>query len=259
MPLSGLELLLWAVGLLGHSALLYVLIVRHGVRQFPAFTALIVASIVRTVLLFSLFFRGQNAYAAGYLGMDFVDMSLQLAIVYELAAFVFRPLGRWASDIRSPIAWLAIASILLASGLTWLAVPAANIWERTLIFRAGFFSSALLSELFVGMVVLSVTAGLPWKTHAARIAHGLGAFSIVDVLIEAAHTLHGVWFGLQISDLLTMFRMALYLACLAYWIVTLWQKEPARVQLSAESREHLLQLQARVAYDLSTLRNWRKP
>jgi hypothetical protein len=259
MPVNGLDLLLWAFGFAGHLALVCVLLLRHRAPRFRAFTALIFANVVRTVLLFFLRTRGQGPYVAGYLGMDLVDVSLQLAIVYELASSVFRPLGRWASDVRSPIGWLVAGSLGLASVLTGLAVPTAGIWEKTFITRAGFFSSALLSELFLGMVALSVTVGLPWKTHAARIASGLGAYSILDVAIEAAHTLHGAWFGWQALDVLTLIRMALYLACLGYWIVTLWQDEPAPEKLSPEIQERLRHLQGRVAYDLYTLRNWRKP
>lgn len=41
-----------------------------------------------------------------------------------------------------------------------------------------------MSELFVGMLSLSVTVGLPWKSHTTRIACGLGIYSGICVLIE---------------------------------------------------------------------------
>ena len=111
----------------------------------------------------------------------------------------------------------------------------------------------------MGLGVLSVTAGLPWKTHVARIAHGLGAYSLVDVAIEAGHNVYGLGYRAGTDEVLTYARMLLYLACLGYWIVTLWQDAPEPRELPAEMRAQLRSLQARVAYDLGTIRTWRKP
>ena len=58
--------------------------------------------------------------------------------------------------------------------------------------RGNLFAAALQSELFVAMMALSIDARLPWKTHVAKIAQGLGAYSLLGVLIETGHSYFGV-------------------------------------------------------------------
>jgi len=87
----------------------------------------------------------------------------------------------WARDVRTTFAGMVCASVIVALLLTWLAHPSAPFAIQTFILRSNLFSAALMSELFVGMVVLSSIAGLPWKTHVARIAQGFGAYSIFCV------------------------------------------------------------------------------
>ncbi len=41
------------------------------------------------------------------------------------------------------------------------------------------------------MMALSIDARLPWKTHVAKIAQGLGAYSLIGVLIETGHSYFG--------------------------------------------------------------------
>lgn len=258
MPLNGMDRLLWAIGLFGHIALLIVLLARRRTARFPMFTALVSANILRTVLLFSLR-NHEFPYMLVYLAAHVLDIGLQLAVVYEIARHVFRPSGGWAPDVRRPMLWLGWASLAAASGLTWLAAPYAPGLERTALLKSEFFSSTLTSELFLGMVVLSVTAGLPWRTHDARIMHALGTFTLLDLAIEAVHTVHGEAGTSHIRDVLTLARMAVYLGCLAYWIVTLWQEAPEPRGLPPKMLADLRLLNARLAYDLYALRNWKKP
>lgn len=259
MGLSALDTLFWALGVVGHLVLLGVLVARRRARHFPLFTALIALAVTRSFVLFFVRAYGSSfLYFRAYWGLAIVDSLLQLAVVFEVATHVFRPMGRWARDTRRSMWLMAVASIVLASALTAMAAPAATNWRELLVIRGSFFSSALLSELFVGMVVLSVTAGLPWRTHVARIAHGLGAYSLLDIAIEAGHTLYGTGYKAHIDDLLSDARMLLYLGCLLYWIVTLWQQAPEPRELPDTLRKHLRVLQTRLAYDLYTFRSWRK-
>lgn len=260
MPVSGLDRLFWAAGFFGHLVLLAVLFRKDRARRFPFFTALIAFEVVRTVVLFVEREHGTRAaYLWTYLAVSLVDLSLQLAVAYEVASHVFRPMGRWATDVRSGLIWLGWGSLAVASGLTWLAAPSSPQWKFAALIKGNFFSASLLSELFLGMVVLSVTVGLPWRTHVARIAYGLGAFSVLDVLIEVAHTIYGGVYQANLGEVLTTTRKVLYLLVLGFWIVTLWQEAPETRELPEEMREQISRLQARLAYDLYTIRNWRKP
>ena len=180
-----------------------------------------------------------------------------------MGAQLIEPLERPGQDpVLVERGWIADGAPLPPPGDTvvgYVRAPDAPGLESRLLLKSGFFSSALMSELFLGMVALSVTVGLPWRTHDARIAHGLGVFSLLDLAIEAVHTVHGGAGALNVQDVLTSARMIVYLGCLVYWIVTLWQEAPEPRDLPLKLIAELRLLNARVAYDLGTLRKWKKP
>jgi hypothetical protein len=257
MQLTGLDLVFWAAGFLGHLVLLLVLLVRRRAKDFPFFTTLIASNLLRTVTLYLTLHHGtKSEYFYTYWSLAVVDMGLQLCVVYELASDVFRPLGDWVPEIRKSLAWLITFSVAIASALTCLSTPATHVWVRAIVIKGNFFSSALMSELFVGMVALSATVGLPWKTHVARISQGLGVYSIIGVLTEAGHSTFGT--NSRIFATLSHLRITTYLICIGYWIVMLWQEAPAPRQLPEDMRGQLFTLQRRVEFDLQRLRAWRR-
>ncbi len=259
--LSGFDNLLWAVGLFGNVALLAVLLVRHRGKNFPFFTAFIAGSLCRSLLLLALARHYvPHVYFLSFWSLAIlVDVVLQSAVVYETAGHVFRPLGHWAADARRGMGWIIGGSFLTAGLLAWLATPVSAIWQQSLVAKGDFFFSILMSELFIGMVMLSVTVGLPWRTHVARIAQGLGAYSLLNLALEAGHALYGREYQASVDTLLTHTRKIFYLGCVVYWIATLWQDAPEPRQLPAAARQHLRDLQSRITYDLYTLRNGRRP
>jgi hypothetical protein len=255
MHLSGLDLLFWAAGLGAHLILLAVLLMRRRFMVFPIFTAFVLSNIGRTVALGLVEIYGTKAsYFYTYWSLAILDAVLQLVVVYEMYSLTFRPLGTWARDLRGALVWLVIGSIVTAAGLTWLATPHARLWMQVVVIKGTFFSSACMSELFVGMVVLAVRAGLPWRTHVARISQGLGIYSIIDVLIEAGHSYLGVSRNTQTYTMLSHFRISAYLVCAAYWIVMLWRNEPRSRKLPEHFHGHLIHLQTMVDSDLERIR-----
>lgn len=259
MHVTRVDLLFWIAGLLGHAILLIVLFVRLRATRFPLFTALIANNLARSVVLYITLRHGtRHTYFDAYWSFAILDTGLQLAVVYEIASLVFRPLGRWAADIRRGARLLVLLSLLLALALTWLAAPVAHSWKEVLVIKGSFFSSALMSELFVGMVALSTSAGLPWKTHIARIAQGLGTYSVLDILIEAGHTLYGASYTSQVDRMLSHGRMCVYLCCVVYWIVALWADAPAPRELPVGLRRQLSSLQERAGLDVHLVRSWRR-
>jgi hypothetical protein len=256
MHLTGLDLLFWAASFAGHIVLLSVLCIRRRVKSFPFFTALIATNILRTTALYVIAHSGTKAvyfYTFWYLAI--LDVVLELCVVYELASRTFRPLGVWAKDVRRSFIVLGSLSIAIAAALAWLASPPTRLWVQAVFIRGNFFSAALMSELFAGMIALSVTAGLPWKTHVANIAQGLGIYSIIDVLIEAADSYFGLGRDTRAYDDLSHARIAVYLACTLYWIIMLWREAPNSRKLPAQIHRDLLTLQERLGYSLQTLRS----
>jgi hypothetical protein len=257
VQLSGLDLFLWVASLIGHLVVLAVLLLRKRVREFPLFTAFILMNIVRTVALFFTFRLGtKDDYFYAYWSLAIVDVLLQFGVAYEIASHVFRPTGKWAEDLRWSFLWLLSLSAVLALGLTLLAAPPTKSLQQAIVIRGNFFASVLMSELFVGMTAMSVTMGLPWRTHVARIAQGLGAFSLVGFAIEGLHSHFGLSNGMQGYTALSQFRIVAYLGCVAYWIVTLAQEAPEAKGMPEQMQRQMLVLQSRVALELAHIKGW---
>jgi hypothetical protein len=253
LHLTGLALFFWALGLFEHCVLLAVLWLLRRATFFPIFTALIATNVVRTaVLYFILHFAGSESYFYVFWSFGFLDVTLQLAVTYELSRHVFQPLGAWASDLQRSFAPLAGASLLIASVLTWLATPATRTLRSAIVIRGNFFSSALMSALFVAMIVLSVTADLPWRTHVAGLAQGFGVYSIFGILTESAHSYFGT--GKHAYVIVSQVRISLYCLCVAYWIFVLARDEPQPRKLPEEVRLEIRALQKRATMLLQSFR-----
>jgi hypothetical protein len=255
VQLTGVDNLLWALSFLGHWILLAVLLVRRRAGSYPAFTALIAFSIARTIaLFFTLRLGSPKSYYDTYWTLAIADAGLQLAIAYELASKVFRPLGRWVPDLRRSFLPLSAGGLAIAGAITWLAAPpATRVWTG-IVVRGDFFASALMSEIFVAMVALSVTLGLPWKTHVARLAQGLGVYSIYGIFTGAARSYFASGATPFSYALVSRMRIVLYLGCIAYWSVTLASKEPEPKKMPEQLHDELRRLQSRAALVLKSLR-----
>jgi hypothetical protein len=259
MHLSAVDRLFWATGSVGQIVLLIVLFSRGRAKQFPIFTTLVASSFLKTSAMYFVYrYCSGRAYYYTYWISGAEDMLLQLGIVYEVASHIFAPLGRWAPDVRSSFIRLIGVSILVDIALTALASPARNGLLETVIVRGTFFSSTLMTELFVGLVVLSATAGFPWRTHVARIAQGLGAYSFVGVLIDTTTSWMGWAHQASTIHALSLVRIGASLVMLAYWIVTLWQEAPEPRRLSGPMRGQIFLLYRQLEYDLGRIRGWRK-
>jgi hypothetical protein len=259
MQLNGLDRFFWAAGLAGNTALLFVLFYRRLAHRFPFFTSLIALNVFRTIVLYWVLHLGTTeAYFESYWSLGLLDTALQLCIVYEIALLVFRPTGRWAPDVRQRFLWLLFPSMAVALGLSLLASPPARFWQLSAVARGNLCAECLMSELFVLMLALSVSAGLPWRTHVARIAQGLGTYSIVSLIIQTGKSYFGVARDAPMFVSLGHIRMASYLVCVTYWIVTLWAEEQRPIPMPEELRRSLFALQNRVSYDLQILRSRKK-
>jgi hypothetical protein len=123
--------------------------------------------------------------------------------------------------------------------------------------KGDFFSSVLLIELFLGILVLSTAAGLPWKTHVARIAQGLGVYAMIQLITEAFHVAkssqgyaaYAIWVHLRIST---------YLTAVAWWIVMMWREAQQPRELPEKIRRDLAGLNRMLEGDLLHLGGWKE-
>jgi hypothetical protein len=253
MQLTGTDLLFWVAGLFVHVTLLVVLFTRRRAKTFPVFTTLIAANVLNGVVLFEIANYGtEHFYLVVYFVFAVLDLILQLSVTYELARDIFCPTGTWAPDVRKGFFILIVAGGPLALVLAALPTPDETTWIRSLITRGNLFSSAFQCELFVGMIAFSATARLPWKTHVARIAQGLGFLSSIGLLTEAGHNVLPK--SSTLYQNLTLIRMTAYLLSAGYWIVMLWLNAPELRELPEEMRRQLFTLQAMLNNDLRKLR-----
>jgi hypothetical protein len=257
--LTRIDYSLWAAAFILHLALLFTLFYRRRVKAFPFFTSLITLSVVRTVILYLIFSYGsKQAYFNTFWSLGVLDVILQLGVVYEVASRVFRPLNVWAPDVRSNFLWLLNISTTIALALAWAENPAARNTVQALVARGNLFAAALESEILVAMVALSANANLPWKTHVAKIARGLGVYSLVSVLFECAQSYTGISRMLPTLSTLNHLLIGVYLGCVIYWIASLSrQEQPARV-MTPEMRETVFALGSQLAYDLQDLQSRKK-
>jgi hypothetical protein len=259
MHLTTLDFFLWAVSFLANLGLLFVLCYRSLARSFPLFTALALLCVIRAVVMYFVLNHGsRQSYFVTYWSLAVVDTVLELGVVYEIASRVFRPVGVWARDVRGSFLWMVGLSVTVALGLSWLASPPAQTWMRSFVTKGTLFAAALISELFVLMMALSISARLPWKTHVAKIAQGLGAYSLVSMLIETGHSYFGVGREVRAFVFLSHIRIGAYVACVSYWAVMLWRKEEPSREMTREMHERLFTLQRRLEYDLQGLRSRKK-
>jgi len=255
MHMAALDIFFWVAGFLGNGVLLLVLWKRHRAHRFPIFTTMIAFYVCRSIALFFTHRYGsRHDYFYAYWTLAIVDVALQLLFLYEAAWQVFCPSGRWAPGIRRIFLWIVAVSVVLASGLAWLANPETETFRRAVVIRGNFFSSVLIAELFVGMIVLSVTTGLPWRTHVARIVQGWGVCAIVGILIEALQSSFGHFRGKDSFQFLSHIQIGTNLANQIFWIVTLARDAPEPRALPERLRRQLLHLNDRTALALDYLR-----
>jgi hypothetical protein len=247
MHFKALDLFFWAAGLLGELILLLVLFLRGNAKTFPVFTGLTASRIAQTAVLYAVYrFGTRHDYFLVYWTFAFFDIVLQLGVLYEIASIVFRPLGVWAPDVRRKLCLLVAGSFLIASVLAWLASPQTERFAQTMFVKGDLFAAVLLSALFVVVTSVSTRVGLPWKSHVLQLAQGLGIYSIADFIADAAETYFGLPTradGHRIYYFVEHFRMAIYLCCLGYWIVSLSRKEVPRHSITPEMRNRLFHLQ----------------
>ncbi len=255
MQLTGLDRLFWALSFLENVALLAVLIGRRRVSTLPVFSTLIAANIFRTIVLYlTLHYSTSHRYFYTYWTLAILDTALQLGLAYELTSHVFQPMAEWARDVRKSIFTMVGLSVLVAAGLTWLASPPTDKIKTAIVIRGDFFSSALMSELFVVMIALSVSFGLPWRTHVARVAQGYGTFALVGLVTDAAHNYFDPYNAHISYESISHLQRGTYVLCLGYWIVTLAMEEPEPRRMPERLHDELRLLQQRAASILSSLR-----
>lgn len=251
MQFSLLDNVFWAGSFVAEIALIIVLLVRGRWKLFPVFTALIGYYIVQTIVMFFVYRYGTaDLYRFGYWIAFVIDISLQVALIFEIARIVLRPTGTWVQDARSTFLIWGIVGALIALALAYAVKPSAPKSIDAWGIRAFLFTSLLFCELFVVMMFAAQRLGLVWKNHVMRLGQGLTAWALISAVVDTAHSYFGAAHLYDFARL-EHIRIGAYIVAVIYWIVAFWLPEPERRPLSAEMRQYLVDLHAKVQYDSS--------
>jgi hypothetical protein len=251
MNLSALDIVMWIAGFICSAVLFAILIYRCRWREFPIFTTLIGFEFVENPLLFALFQRGFSVwYERVYWAVVLIEFLLQLGVIWEIARIVMRPTGSWLQDARKQFFLGGAAGLLLAAVLAWMLTPPASNLREGLEIGSSFFTSLVVCELFVVMLLTAKRLGLGLRNHVFALVTGWSGWVMVAMAVDLLHGYYGVHFdfeGLENA------RKIAYLAALLYWIVQFWQEEPARRELPPELRAYIEALHERVKKDIDRL------
>jgi hypothetical protein len=255
MNLSAIDLVLWGAGFLGNAVLFAILMVRHRWREFSAFTAYIGFQATWSLVLYAAYQYGSRVlYARVYWSATLLDFALQLGVIWEIARIVMRPTGSWVRDARRQFILGGVAGLLLAAALSWMISPPAATLLDCLTVRGSFFTSLVICELFVVILLTSKRLGLGYRNHVFALVLGWSGWVMAAMLVDL---LHGYYGTRLYYDALSDGRKFAYLAALGYWMHQFWKEEPARREISPELRAYILSLHGRIKKDIDTLHGYR--
>jgi hypothetical protein len=251
MNLSALDWILVVAASLGNTALFTVLIIRHRWKGFPVFTALMGFETALSPVQYAIFAHGSVSwYARFYWSSVLIEFLLQLGVIWEIARIVMQPTGTWLRDAKKQFILGGAAGVLLAVALSWMISPPASTLLDRLNVRSSFFTSLVVCELFVVMLLTAKRLGLGLRNHVFALVTGWSVWVIAAMLVDLLHGYYGTHLHYDALDNLRKFA---YLAALVYWMVQFWLDEPARQEIPPELRAYILALHQRVNKDIDTL------
>ena len=251
MNLSFIDRALWAAGFIEHTTLLLVLLARGRWRTFPVFTAWIGFNAFRTVLLFAIYrYGGEHLYNDVYWSASFIDLALQVGIVFEIARVVLKPTGTWIRDARNMFLLMGVIGAVFAAVIAYVIHPTISNNLEFWIEKGNLFSAMLTVELFVSMAFASTQLGLVWTSHVMRLGQGLALWAVVALVIEGAYSHFGPdWHGVVLDKV----RILTYQMVTIFWVITFWRSEPKRRTLSPEMQIYLDGLHHQLQTELHTV------
>ncbi len=249
MNFSTVDNALWAASLIGHVALVLILVLRKKLREFPVFSTFIAFSALRTILLFFVYrFATNHQYFLAYWITGGANYLFQVGLIVEIARNVLRPTGRWVLEARkSFLIWAAVGlgvAAIMAYELGPSQSKGIELWDT----RITVFTALMTSGLFLAMMTAANRLGLRWRSQVYAVGQGLFLWSLISLFGDVAHTALGWNREFVVLDYVQMFA---YLAVVVFWGITFWFPEKERAELSPEIRAYLVAAAARLEYDRS--------
>ena len=237
MSFSLLSIVLWAASFLGNAALLAVLVFRRRVSAAPWFTAWIMFHLAWTLTLFGVYRAGtKHLYAVVYWVGAFLDLALQVSVVLEVAAYVYRRGGTWVSGAKRRLITSGVCSVVAALLMSWAMTPASTSRLDALQARADLGATVVIALFFTTVMVISHQLGLSWRGLILREGYGIAVWSVFAFITD---TLHGYWRTAPYFKLLDQVQIIGYLGVLGYWIAVFWLPDAPPLVPSLEEKKSI--------------------
>jgi len=250
MSLSTVDLVLWAASVLGDAGLLSILFYRRRWKGFPVFTTFIGFGALRSIVLYSIYLHHSRVwYGRVYWTFAVLDFCLQLGVVWEIVRIVMRPTRTWVRDAKALFLVSSAVGFVVAALLASMMSPPGENRLQSLGAWANLFTSFLVCELFILMLLTSKWFGLGFRNHVFVLVVGWSNWVMAVMLIDLLIGYYGNHIDLA---LMANVKKLIYDAVLVYWMVQFWLNEPARPEIAPDLREYIVKLHRRVKNDLDS-------
>jgi hypothetical protein len=209
------DYLLAAAGLVGHLALLVILLRRHLLSRLPAFAILMFFYLLRSALLLVPQFT--RDWPASYWLLIYLDPGLQLLVILAIGLAACRNSKSNISRLRVAVA--IVLFIIVSAAAAWLIGYSSHYSPRTLSLKLSMFVSTLWLQVAVGLILLLRKTDWPAKRLTLGIALGFAAYSAANILAEVVHAHFALVREPALYAGLFYFRVIIYLCCLLGWSI----------------------------------------
>ena len=222
--LSPLSYVLWLVQPVFQAAIGYRMLTRQLYRDYFLFFAYTIEQLARFIVLFCTFhLRKPLLYRNAYFAFEMVEAVLQLSVICEIFAHLFRTYEGIRRFAWVLLRWAAIVLVIIG-----LVVAVFNGGSDTDKMAAGFFTLGRSLEIVQGgllflLFVLASGLGLKWEQPGFGIALGFGIYTSINLV---TFTLR-MELGGGADRILSQVSNAGFDCAVLVWLITMYSRRPA--------------------------------
>jgi hypothetical protein len=220
---------LWIAPHVLQLAIVFIMIRRRLVSEFPVFLTYTLFQIVMGATLFA-FDHISAVSARQYVATQWVDtigsIVLRFALIYEIFSRIFDPYPALVKLGRLLLRWGVVVLLLVAVAVAARAPNTAPWLSGIHVMNCAV--SLMQSGLLVFLFLFSSYFGLSWRSYVYGVAAGLGIFSSVTLATAALQVATGIAAASYTLDFVTM---AIYHCCVVIWLIYLLAPETARLSV----------------------------
>ena len=209
------EIVFWGIGFV-LSASLFVMLASQRRDSEKWFTAWIGFGCANSAALFLVSrLSVPHLYFLVYWIDAFLDLLLQLGVVYEVARAVLTRKGQWVAKSGDRLGVYFCVGVVASVVVSFTISPAAGTVVDVVFARANLFMTVLFCSTFGTVVLLSMRCGVGWRGRPAKLVYGLVVWNLVSFCTD---TLHTYWSTIAYFTKLEYIRDASFIVVLIYWI-----------------------------------------